>query len=123
MSLAKITILGNMTRDGESKYTPAGAMNHEINVAVNTRRGQDESVAYYRCTAWGKLAEVLDGLRQNGALAKGQQVLVIGDLRPREYQDKQGQPRMSLDVVADTVQLVGGRGERQADGADQSVPF
>lgn len=123
-SIAKIQIVGNLTRDGETGYTPSGAMKLTINVAVNKRRKED-GANFFRVTAWGKLAEVLDSLTQQGALVKGAQVFVAGTFEAREYTANDGTPRMSLDVNADDVQLVGSRGDRQQAPAAEyaDVPF
>ena len=113
-SLAKLTLVVNLGRDPETRYTPSGTMNVQFNVAASRRwtdQGgqQQERTTWFRVTAWGRLAETLDRLTQNGALVKGKQVLVIGNVEQREYQDAQGQPRFSLDVNADEVQLLGNR--------------
>ena len=115
-SLAKITIIGNLGRDPETRYTPNGRMNIQFTVATNRRftdssGQQQERTAWYRVTAWGNLAETLDKLAQSGALTKGKQVYVEGRLDPREYQDQQGQTRTSLDVNATEFQLLGQRGD------------
>jgi single-strand DNA-binding protein len=113
-SLAKVTVVGNLGRDPETRYTPSGTMNVQFNVAAsrrwNDQNGQlQERTTWFRVTAWGRLAENLDRLTQNGALVKGKQVLVLGSIEQREYQDAQGQTRFSLDVNADEVQLLGNR--------------
>ena len=113
-SLAKLTLVGNLGRDPETRYTPSGTMNVQFNVAASRRwtdQGgqQQERTTWFRVTAWGRLAETLDRLTQNGALVKGKQVLVLGNVEQREYQDAQGQTRFSLDVNADEVQLLGSR--------------
>lgn len=123
-SIAKITAVGNLTRDGETGYTPSGTMKFTINVAVNKRRKED-GANFFRVTAWGKLAEVLDSLAQQGALVKGAPVFVAGTFEAREYESN-GVTRMSLDVNADDVQLVGSRGDRQAQSqgyGDDQPPF
>ena len=118
-SLAKVTLIGNLGRDPETRYTPNGTMNVQFTMATNRRfrdqSGQDqERTTWFRVTAWGKLAETLDSLTQNGYLAKGKQVYVEGRLDPREYQDQQGQTRISLDVNANEFQLLGTRADAEA---------
>lgn len=114
--IAKITLVGNLGRDPETRYTPNGAMNVTFTMAV-TRRFNDQSgqqqerTNWYRVTAWGKLAETLDRMAQSGYLVKGKQVYVDGRLEAREYQDQQGQTRTSLDVTANELQLLGSRGD------------
>jgi single-strand DNA-binding protein len=114
--IAKITLVGNLGRDPETRYTPNGRMNVQFTMAVSRRFNdqsgqQQERTNWYRVTAWGGLAESLDRLAQNGYLAKGKQVYVDGRLEPREYQDQQGQTRMSLDVTANELQLLGSRAD------------
>src|SRR5262249_62205442 len=75
---------------------------------------------WFRVTAWGRLAETLDSLTQNGFLAKGKQVYVMGNLETHEYQDQQGQTRTSLDVRADEIQLLGSRGDSEGGMAGTS---
>jgi single-strand DNA-binding protein len=114
--IAKITLVGNLGRDPETRYTPNGKMNVQFTMAVSRRFNdqsgqQQERTNWYRVTAWGGLAESLDRLAQNGYLAKGKQVYVDGRLEPREYQDQQGQTRTSLDVTANELQLLGARAD------------
>ncbi len=120
--LSKVILIGNLGRDPETRYTPNGTMNVQFTMAVSRRwtdqGGQlQERTSWYRITAWRRLAETLDGLTQRGALVKGKQVYVMGQLEPREYQDQQGQTRTSLDVNADDVLLLGSRTEGEADPA------
>jgi single-strand DNA-binding protein len=115
-NVCKIILIGNLGRDPETRFTPDGTKTVSFSLAVDRRwtdqGGQrQERTTWFRPTAWGRLAETLDGLAQQGALAKGKQVYVLGTLDPREYQDQQGQRRTSLDVRADEVQLLGSRPE------------
>jgi len=117
--IAKITLVGNLGRDPETRYTPNGRMNVQFTMAVSRRFNdqsgqQQERTSWYRVTAWGGLAETLDRMAQSGYLVKGKQVYVDGRLEPREYQDQQGQTRTSLDVTANELQLLGSRAD--ADG-------
>ena len=118
MSIANITIVGNVGGDPETRYTPSGTMNVRFSVAVNHRRtdqsGQQQDITnWYRVTAWGKLAETMDNLTQQGALRKGRQVMVIGRLELREWQDQQGQTRTSPDLTAREFQLLGSRADTE----------
>ncbi len=119
MSVANITIVGNVGGDPETRYTPNGTMNVRFSVAVNHRRTdqsgqQHETTNWFRATAWGKLAEIVDNLTQQGAMRKGRQVFVSGRLELREWQDQQGQTRTSADVNVDQFQLLGSRAEGEA---------
>jgi single-strand DNA-binding protein len=129
MSFAKITLHGNVGRDAETRYTPAGKMNVSFSVAVN-RKWNDgggnpqESVTWFRITAWGRQAEQLDKLAQQGALTKGREVLVMGSVEQREWTGQDGVVKQSLEVNADTVQLIGSRDQRTANDAPMDqVPF
>ena len=117
--IAKITLVGNLGRDPETRYTPNGRMNVQFTMAVSRRFNdpsgqQQERTNWYRVTAWGGLAETLDRMAQSGYLTKGKQVYVDGRFEAREYQDQQGQTRTSLDVTANELQLLGSRAD--ADG-------
>ncbi len=115
--ISKVILVGNVGRDPETRYTPNGTMNVQFTLAVNRRftQGgqQQEKTNWFRVTAWGKLAEILDGMTQNGYLTKGKQLYVEGRLDAREYQDQQGQTRTSLDVNATEIQLLGSRGDAE----------
>ena len=118
MSLAKVTIIGNLGRDPETRYTPGGAMNVQFTVAASRRYTdregqQQEQTTWFRVTGWGRLAETMDKLTQSGALAKGKQVYVEGRLESREYTDQGGQTRTSLDVNATELQLLGSRADNE----------
>ena len=121
-NISDITLVGNIGRDPETRYTQNGKMNVQFTLAVNKRRGNgDEATNWYRVTAWGRLAEVLDNLLQQGALVKGKQVFVAGDLDARDYQTQSGETRVSLDVFANRVQLLSARdgSESQPHGQGQ----
>ena len=107
MSLAVLTINGNMTRDAESRFSPDGRLSVVLNVAVNGRKRQDgtEPVAYSRATAYGKLAEIMDKIKPT----TGTPVLVVGSFEPRPYEANDGTQRVSYDITADHIQLLGKR--------------
>ncbi len=113
-SVATVTLIGHLGRDPETRYTPQGTMNCSFTMATS-RRWTDrdgitqERATWFRITAWGKLAEIMDTLTQKGSLRKGQLVYVQGGLESREYTDPQGEKRVSLDVNANEIQLLGSR--------------
>lgn len=131
--ISKVILIGNLGRDPETRYTPNGTMNVQFSMAVSRsfrdQSGQQqERTNWFRATAWGKLAETLDGLSQSGYLSKGKQVYVEGRLEAREYQDQQSQTRTSLDVSITEFQLLGSRGDgggtagpRDADSGGQQT--
>jgi single-strand DNA-binding protein len=114
--IALVTLVGNLGRDPETRYTPNGRMNVQFTMAVGRRftdgsGQQQDRTTWFRVTAWGGLAETIDKLAQSGYVAKGRQVFVQGRIEMREYQDQQGQTRSSLDVTANEFQLVGNRAD------------
>lgn len=114
MSIAKATIVGNLGGDPETRYTPSGAMNVRFSVASSRRyrdsSGQDqEKTTWFRVTAWGRLAETIDGLVQRGFVGKGRQIYVEGRIELSEWTGNDGEKRASIEVNATEFQLVGNR--------------
>jgi single-strand DNA-binding protein len=107
--LAHITVIGNLGRDPETRYSPAGKLVASFSLAVNRRRGEDESTTWYRCSCFGRLAETVDKMAQQGAMVKGREVCVTGNFEPREYQANDGSTRWSFDVACDNMRLLGDR--------------
>jgi single-strand DNA-binding protein len=103
----KLIIIGNVGRDPELRYTPAGQPVASFSVATNRRYRtgsgeQREETEWFNCSAWGKLAEVA-----NQYLSKGSQVYVEGQLRSRTYQTQNGETRFSNDVTVREMQFLG----------------
>jgi single-strand DNA-binding protein len=118
---AKATVLGNLGRDPETRYTQGGRMNVSFSIASSRRYtdasgNQQEKTTWFRVTAWGKLAEIADKLAQDGYLKKGRTVLVSGRLETSEYTGQDGEKRFSLDLTADDLVLAGNRGDGQSSG-------
>jgi len=130
---AKAQVIGNLGRDPETRYTKSGTMNVSFSIA-STRRFNDQSgqqqerTTWFRVTAWGKLAETLDRLAQDGSLAKGQRVFVNGRLEQSEYTTQAGENRTSLDITAEDVLMMtprgqgGGTGEFAGSSREPSTP-
>ena len=121
-SLSQITIAGHLGRDAELKTTPSGQSVCSFNLAVTTKKSGGESTAWYACTLWGKRGE---GIAPH--LTKGTALIVCGQLVPREYEGKQGDKRMSLDVNVSELTFAGGGGEARsgsgsASGSRSSAP-
>ena len=93
----QITLIGNLGRDPEMRYTPSGVAVTSFSVAVSRRwTGQDgqqqEKTVWFRVTAWRKLAETASQY-----LTKGSKVLIVGTIEePQAYIDQEGQPRASI---------------------------
>ncbi len=108
----QITLIGNLGRDPEMRYTPTGVPVTSFTMAVSRNWvGQDgqrqEKTTWFRVTAWRKLAETASQY-----LTKGSKVLVVGELEdPNAYIDREGQARASLEVTAQTIRFLSTRGE------------
>lgn len=106
----KVILLGNLTRDPEVRYTPKGTAVTEIGMALNrvytAENGEKrEEVTFVDVTLWGRTAEIAGEY-----LKKGRPVFIEGRLQLDSWDDKQsGQKRSKLKVVADSMQLIGGR--------------
>jgi single-strand DNA-binding protein len=108
-NINRVTLTGNLTRDPELRTTPSGTSVCSLRLAVNTRRKDAsgewvDKPNYFDVTIWGRQGE-------NAAqyLEKGRPVALDGRLEWREWEDKEGNKRQNVDVVADTVQFLGSR--------------
>ena len=119
-SVSQAILIGNLGRDPETRFTPNGAMNVSFSIATNRRwtdsnGQQQENTTWFRVTAWGNLADSVNKLAEQGYLNKGKSVFVSGRLESREYTDRNGVNRTSLEVTANEIRLVGGPRE-EGDG-------
>ena len=125
-SLNKVTLIGNLGRDPETKYMPSGDAMTNITIAT-TESWKDkatgekkEATEWHRVTFFGKLAEIAGQY-----LKKGSSVYVEGSLRTRKYTDKDGVEKYATDIKADTMQMLGGKpseAPQQDDTPRQSQP-
>lgn len=99
-----VTIMGNVTRDPELRFTPSGQANSRFGVAVN-RRWQDrtsgewqEATSFFDVVCWREMAENV-----SESLPKGSRVIVTGRLEQRSYDDKDGNKRNVVEIIADEV--------------------
>lgn len=111
----QITLVGNLGRDPEMRYTPSGVAVTNFSVATSRSwTGQDgqrqEKTVWFRVAAWRGLAETC-----NQYLTKGQRVLVVGEVEePSTWTDQEGNTRASLEVTARTVRFLNTRAESEA---------
>lgn len=103
----KVTLMGNLTRDPETRQTPNGQSVTNFALAVNrTWKGQDgqtqEQVSFIDCVAWGKTGEVIAQYMQ-----KGRPILVSGRLDQRSW-EQDGQKRSKVEVIVEDFNFVGG---------------
>ena len=116
----KVIIVGRLGADPETKQVGNGGTVSRLSIATSEqwvdKEGQkQERTEWHRVVVWGKLAEIC-----GRHLAKGRQVYVEGRLQTRSWEDQQGQKRYSTEVVASTVQFLGGPGERTEAGPRSS---
>ena len=121
-SLNRCTFIGNLTRDPEIRYSPAGDAVTNYSIACNEswkdKNGQkQERVEYVRISMFGKLAEIAGEY-----LKKGSSGYIEGRLQTREWQDKEGNKRQTTEVVADRMQMLGGRGSGGSSEPGQDEP-
>lgn len=110
MSLNKAILMGRLTRDPELKYTPNNVAVTSFALAVNDSFNKDK-VNFIDIVAWRKTAEFVSKY-----FHKGQLVAVEGSIQTRTYQDKEGNNRKAVEVVASSVYFTGDRRESAASG-------
>src|SRR3954468_22078774 len=122
-SVNKVIIVGNLGRDPEVRYTPNG--NAVCNVSVATTRtwknkdsgDRAEETEWHRVVFYDRLAEIAGEY-----LKKGRSVYVEGRLKTRKWQDKEGKDQYTTEVIADNMQMLGGRegmGSGSSAGGDE----
>jgi single-strand DNA-binding protein len=116
-NINRVVLTGNLTRDPELRSLPSGMSVCSLRIASNTRRKDPSSGEwvdkpnYFDVTIWGRQGE-------NAAqyLSKGRPVALDGRLEWREWQDKEGNNRQSVEIVADNVQFLSGREDGMGGG-------
>lgn len=108
MSVNKVILLGRLGQDPELKYTPTGSAVCNFSMATTEgwtdKSGQkQEKTEWHRIVVWGKLAELC-----HQYLAKGRQAFVEGRLQTRSWDDKEGHKKYTTEILANTVQFIGG---------------
>jgi single-strand DNA-binding protein len=120
-NINRVVLVGNLTRDPELKQTPSGTPVCSLRIAVNSRR-RDESGQwtdkpnYFSVSVFGNQAESCSQY-----LSKGRPVAIDGRLDWREWQAQDGSKREAVEIVAESVQFLGSRGDTGGD-APQFVP-
>ena len=123
---------GNLGNDCEQRYTQSGDAVVSFSVGVKSWFGDKASTTWAKCAMFGKRGEAVSAYLKKGTL-----VGIVGEVNLREYQDKEGQKRYSLDVRVNDLTLLGGKKDsepapqRNAQGApkasigdmDDEIPF
>jgi len=112
--MQSLTILGNLTRDPETRTTTSGSTVCSFTVAVNRRKkvsGQPDA-DFFRVSAWNKLGENCQKY-----LAKGRKVCVVGSVTAHAYTTQDGKAAASLEVMANDVEFLSSKGEAESNSA------
>ncbi len=112
----KVILVGNLGNDPDTKYTQAGMAITRISLATTSVRkdrdgNQQERTEWHRVVFFGKLGEIAGEY-----LRKGSSVYVEGSIRYDKYAGQDGVEKYSTDIVADEMQMLGGRGEGGGGG-------
>jgi len=137
----KVIIVGNLGADPETRYMPSGSAVTNLSVATSETWKDKQSGEQKERTEWHKVA-MFNRLAEIAAeyLRKGSQVYIEGKLRTRKWQDRDGNDRWTTEIVADEMQMLGGRGggsapmssgqdhsssppQPPADDFDDDIPF
>lgn len=100
----EVTIVGNVTRDPEIKFTQGGQAVANFGIAYNTRKKtssgdwEDAAPMFFDITCWGTLAENV-----GDSISKGDRVVVVGRLEQRSWETKEGDKRSKVEVIAEEV--------------------
>lgn len=118
MSVNKVILVGNLGKDPELRYTPSGAAVVTFSIATTERYkdregNRQEKTEWHNIVAWRQLAEICGKF-----LHKGKQVYIEGKIQTRSYDDRDGNKRYITEIVADQMQMLGGRDEQS--GGQQS---
>ena len=116
MSFVRVTIVGNLGGDVETKYLENGTMVASFSMAAQGRKKTSPTI-WLRVSAFGEVAERVVTMAEAGHISKGRSLYVEGSLEQREYQVN-GVNRTSLDVVMTDWQFLGG-GQQQAQNGQQ----
>src|SRR3989440_12856196 len=116
-NINRVVLVGNLTRDPELRHTPSGTAVCKLRIAVNTRQ-KDQATGewgdkpnYFDVTVWGNQGESCAQF-----LSKGRPVGVDGRLDWREWEAQDGTKRQAVEIIADTVQFLGSRGDGESGG-------
>ncbi len=124
----KVILVGNLGRDPEVRYTPSGSAVANVTIATSDQwkdkqtGEQQERTEWHRVVFFNRLAEVVAEY-----VKKGQQIYVEGRIQTRKWQDQSGQDRYTTEIVANEMQMLGGRsggggGSGFGQDMDQSQP-
>ena len=110
-----ISVVGRLAADSEVKHTASGTTVLEFRIADDVGFGDKKVTNWWRCAVWGKQAEG----KLADFLKKGQQVVVFGEATMREWEDRDGNKRLSPEIRVNAVNLAGARQDGGGSGQSQ----
>ena len=111
----KISAVGRVVADAEVRFTKSGDQIASFRLASDVGFGDNKTTNWFSCQIWGKRAESLAP-----HLTKGSQLTVFGTLKLREWEDKEGQKKLSPDISVDELAFQGGK--RDSENAHAQKP-
>ena len=120
MAFNKVILMGNISTEVELKQTQSGASVCSFNVAVNrfTKDKNETNVDFFTVVAWQAKAEFVSRY-----FGKGKPILVCGRLENRTWTDKNGNKRVSAEIIAEEVSFVGGASESPTEAKKQPSAY
>lgn len=114
----KVILVGNLGADPDTRYMPSGKAVTNIRIATSESWKDKQTGDQQERTEWHSIV-MYDKLGEIAAeyLRKGSQVYIEGKLRTRKWQDKEGKDRYTTEIIADQMQMLGGRGGAGGSGA------
>lgn len=120
MGVNKVILLGNLGKDPELRYTQSQTPVCSFSLATSERRKDasgnwGDHTEWHNIIAFGKTAE-----NSANFLKKGRQCFIEGKIQTRKWQDKEGKDRWTTEIIANTIQFVGGKGEGRGAATDDA---
>ena len=118
----KVILVGNLGKDPEVRYTPGGSAVANVTIATSDQwkdkqsGERQERTEWHRVVFFGRLAEVVSEY-----VKKGQQIYIEGSLRTNKWQDQSGNDRYTTEIIANEMQMLGGRSGGGGGGFDQGM--
>lgn len=117
MSVNKAILVGRLGRDPETRYTSGGQAVCNFTMATDEtykdRAGERQKrTEWHRIVVWGKQAEIAQQYLRKGSL-----IFLEGRIQTRQWDDREGQKRTTVEIVANNFRMLGGRGDSAASGA------
>jgi len=118
----KVILIGHLGGDPDARYSQSGSATTRISLATQERR-KDKNGEWQKYPEWhrvvffGKLAEIAAEY-----LKKGKQISVVGRLHTNKFTDRDGIERWSTDIIADDMEMLGGKDDRQGGASDSDEP-